>query len=54
MVKYKIPDNGGGDGEHEGKKPHQDGHLLGLGGGAQVLRLHRVNNRVVSEEETVN
>ena len=44
-----IPDNGGGDGEHEGQEPHQDGDLLGLGRGAQVLGLHWVNHRVVSE-----
>ena len=43
-----LPDNGGGDGKHEGQEPHQDGDLLGLGGGAQVLGLHRVNHRVVS------
>ena len=46
-----LPDNGGGDGQHEGQEPHQDGDLLGLGGGAQVLGLHRVNHRVVSEWE---
>ena len=44
-----LPDNGSGDGQHEGQEPHQDGDLLGLGGGAQVLGLHRVNHRVVSE-----
>ena len=48
-----LPDNGGGDGQHEGQEPHQDGDLLGLGGGAQVLGLHRVNHRVVSESGTV-
>ena len=45
-----LPDNGGGDGQHEGQEPHQDGDLLGLGGGAQVLGLHRMNYGVVSEQ----
>ena len=45
----EIPDNSGGDGEHEGQEPDQDGHLLGLGRGAQVLGLHGVHNRVVSK-----
>ena len=49
VVVLTLPDNGGGDGQHEGQEPHQDGHLLGLGGGAQVLGLHWVNHSVVSE-----
>ena len=41
-------DDGSGKREYDGQEPDEDGDLLGLGGGAEILRLHGVHHRVVS------
>ena len=45
------PHHGRGDRQEGGEQPDQHRHLLSLGGGAEVLRLHRVNHSVVSRQE---
>ena len=42
------PGHGSGQSQAGGEQPHQHRHLLGLGGGAEVLGPHRVNHSVVS------
>ena len=41
-------DDGSGKREYDSHEPDEDGDLLGLGGGAEVLGLHGVHHRVVS------
>ena len=45
------PDHGRGESQEGGEQPDQDRHLLGLGGGAEVLGPHGVNHSVVSGQE---